>query len=159
MKIQNIGDPGMMRIDTTDLSDETVPSSEVLRKDGVNPMMTARASRDQRTMTIEIAETVTIIAVIHLVETADTQDESLVSAVPLTFPINPAHLQLTESVTAHLVTVGELHRLQGTEVVLLPAREIVTAPRRIRRIEGARLPQRQARVANPTVSVTIIFHT
>ncbi len=107
-------------------------------------MMTARTTPDQQTAKFETATTVTAIAVIHLVETADTADETRANAVALTFLIKPAHLQPTEGVKAHLVTVGEPRQLPGTEVVPLPAREIVDAPRLIRRIEGTRLPQRQA---------------
>ncbi len=111
--------------------------------------MTARTTPDQQTAKFETATTVTAIAVIHLVETADTADETRANAEALTFLIKPAHLQPTEGVKAHLVTVGEPRQLPGTEVVPLPAREIVDAPRLIRRIEGTRLPQRQARIANP----------
>jgi hypothetical protein len=101
-------------------------------------------------VTIGIVGTASAATVIHLVETvSDIQEETHVIAVPPMLPTNLAHLQLTEGAKAHLVTVGEPHRLLGTEVVLLPAREIVDAPRLIRRIEGTRLPQRQARIANP----------
>ncbi len=102
-------------------------------------MMTARTTPDQQTAKFETATTMIAIAVIHLVETADTADETRANAVALTFLIKPAHLQPTEGVKAHLVTVGEPCQLPGTEVVPLPAREI----------EGTRLPQRQARIANP----------
>ena len=103
MKIRDIGDAGMRRNEADDLSHETVLSNEHLRKDGVKPMMTARASRDIHLVTIVIVGTAIAIAVIHLVETAtDTQEETHVSAVPPMLPTNPAHLQLTEDAKAHL---------------------------------------------------------